>query len=960
MATLESKTYPGIIGGMNTAFPGHEIEDDEAMYLQDVVLNQPGLVRQRGPVQAGSGLVSNFTEKGSALLGTMNPIGSYRVAAITGDNSNGYFRMLSSDLSSINATYTMPAANPASPPSNPYNIIDGKPCLNGGLAIGVSNQYSVAATNQQMIFWSGANNANYSAGTITLTRGSATVTGSGTTWTSNASSGMFLFATVSDSLCGNFSTTLIGTVRSVDSNTQLTLETVSPYTSAGGTSYLLQSVRGFQYKIAKGRITTSASSTTVTGSNTKFISMFMDEVVYTSTGTTSTSSATITGLASTSSLKKGMRVSGTGVAANSIINSVDSGTQITMNQNGSANGSATITFKHGWNFYRASDGSFLGRLSLVNNEISVTLAANAITGITEERYYAICGSGDWASSTLTNSHKVGFLSAFYAGRQWYANHAWKAEWMSIARYSETADPEAVDLADFDGDYISCTSTVGTDTPIKALVPAYNSLVIIKENETFAITGSSPSSFSLKKIQDDGTLSGMSAQPYGGGVVWAGRDGIYSYDGVTVNNVSAGKLGEYYKAAIRLLDPTKYRIWSMIARNHYFLFFESLSPTIPVIKGTLPSTPSSMTICVNMETGAYSMMTNLNIRGFIETPADSGKQVIYMVNDSTKANLCYAYDLFDSDGRDTILCDSGLSAGLYRYGYTSAGSSYTGFSAAANGVYFMPFTVYAPSRVLTARIYSQGDSGGSAGTSNTRAGIYSETTGPIPYQLKGTSGVVNINQTDLAAYREYTFTPFELAAGNYWLVVQNETASKIKFFQGTTSNGLLIDSDTYSDGLDATYSSAGNSYGNGPLLAYVTVQTAGPDAYLETKKYGMDDPMRKKLMKQMAMQYVASGGDMRLDTVPTLNVIGKTSLTHYAKSDTTWQALGTQFTTWDDLQAFYPTWNSIIASNYLTKRIKFTKRTQLMSIRIWQDSPAVTKFVLGPFQIAYKWMRVGRV
>lgn len=960
MAQLEARSFPGIVGGINLAYPGYAISDDDAIYLQDVLLHTPPLVEQRGPVQPGSGLVSSFTEKGSALLGTMNPVGAYRVAAITGDNSNGYFKMLAPDIGSISASYTMSAANPASPPSNPYNLVDVHPCLNGGVTVGVSNQYDVTATNQQLLFWSGAIHGNYSTGTITLTRGSTIVTGSGTTWSTNASSGMFLFATVVDSLAGSFATTLIGTVKTVDSNTQLTLETPSPYTTAAGSAYLLQPVRGFQYKIAKGRITASTSSTTVTGSNTKFISQYMDEVIYTSTGTTSSSAATITGLASTSSLKRGMRVSGTGVAANSYISTVDSGTQITMNQNGTANGSATITFKHGWNFYRANDGSFLGRLSTVNNEISITLAANSLTGITEERYFALCGSGDWAASTLANSHKVGFLTAFYAGRQWYGGHAFKSEWQSLARYSETSDPEAVDLTDYDGDYISCLSTVGTDTPMKAMIPAYNSLVIIKENETFAITGSSPSSFALKKIQDDGTLSGMSAQPYGGGVVWAGRDGIYSYDGVTVTNVSEGKLGEYYKAAIRLLDPTQYRIWSMIARNHFFLFFESLAPTTPVIKGTLATTPSALTIAVNMETGAYSFHTNLNIRGFIETPADSGKQVIYMVNDSTKANLCYAFDLFDSNGRDTILCDNGLSAGLYRYGYPDADATYTPFNAGADGVYFMPFTIYSRARVLTARVYSRGNPSGSAGTSKTRVGIYSNTTGPIPYQLQGTSNEVTIDQTDDPEYREYTFTPFELAPGDYWLVVQNETTNRIQFYQGTTAAGLLIDTDTYVGGLDATYSSAGSSTGNGPLLSYVTVQSAGPDTYVETKKFDMGDPMRKKLFKQLAMQYVAAGGDMRLDTVPTLNVIGRTSLSAYPKSDISWTTLGTMFASWDDLAAYYPTWNAIVASNYKTKRIKFTKRSQLMSIRIWQDSPAVTKFILGPFQLSYKWMRIGRI
>jgi hypothetical protein len=63
------------------------------------------------------------------------------------------------------------------------------------------------------------------------------------------------------------------------------------------------------------------------------------------TGITTNGSKVITGLTDTSQLVVGMEVTGTGIAAASTIASIDSSTQITMNNNATADGTVTITFK---------------------------------------------------------------------------------------------------------------------------------------------------------------------------------------------------------------------------------------------------------------------------------------------------------------------------------------------------------------------------------------------------------------------------------------------------------------------------------------------------------------------------------------------------------------------------------------------------------------------------------------
>lgn len=952
MATLETQTFDGLPSGMNLALPAHQLADTEAQYLQDTILDLPGLVRRRGPVRPISGFPT-FTKKASGITGTISPAGTYRVGILSGDGSTGRFEMIDDTFSAVGATYTWNGLLPQSP----YYIVDSKPALNGGVCIGTSSQYNAASPTQSLAFWGGGNKADYATGTVSLTRGSTTVTGSGSSWTANAASGMYLFATITDaSGTGNFTLTLVGQVKSVDSNTSITLVNPSPYTTSG-TAYNLTSVRGFQYKIAKGRLTGNTASTTITGANTKFISQKMNETVYTSNGTTSSGSPTLTGITSTSTLKAGMRVSGTNVPTGTVINSVDSGTQVTMSKNATGSATNTMTFRHGWNIYRSSDNAWVGRVDLVNNEISITLESNSTVALTNEAFYALCGTGDWGLSTTASDIRPGFLNAFYAGRQWYANNGKKLTRTSQVLFSETFDKEAVDFSEFDGDFFNVSSAIGTDTPIKALIPAYNALVIIKENETYAITGTSTSTFNIKKIQDDGTLCGMSAQGYGGGVIWAGLDGVYFYDGITVNNLTDGKLGQFYKNAVRSVDPNTYRIYSMVVRNHYFAFFEFVQPNYAVIKGGLSSTPSSFCIAINLETQAVSMMTNLAIRGFVETPADTGKQVLYVVNDNTKANICQGFDLFDVDANDSILCDGGLSAGRHRYGTTTL-TTETATALVADTKYASSFTISARCAVQSLSFYMSGQGGGSA-NANYRAGIYADSSG-APGALQGSTGVTVVAQDAQAGFQQFNFaTPLELAAGTYWFAIQAETSSRGNVFAGATAAAVSYNTDAYSDGLADPFGGSPSTT-TGPLLAYATVLTVGPDFFIESKKMTEGDSMHKKLFKQLSLNYMAQGDTLSLATVPGLANIGKKSTSTFPTTVYTWDQIAVLVGSWDNMASLYPTWDSVALANFKAKRLKFLKRSQMMSFRLWQTSPAVSRATLGPFQIAFKWQRPGRI
>ena len=726
MSQLLAQTYPGAPGGMNTAFPAQEIDDTEAVYIQDALLDYPGLIRRRGPVSAHPD-VAALPRPASGLAVTMNPRGEDRYAALTGTSSNGYLSVLDgSSWVDMAWPHALPT-DPVGAAATAYRLTDAKPALAGGTFIGSASDYGATDALQALGYWKGGMKADYSTGTITVSRGSATVTGSGTAWAANAVPGMFLFANTDDP----YTDTLVGSVLSVNTDTSITLEKVSPY-AITAKAYTLRSVRGFIPQITKGRITADVNSTTVSGGATKFVSQ-----------------------------------------------ALNSGS---------------------WNLYRAGDGAWIGKVSSVESEISLTLAANAAIAVADEQYVAI--RGDWSaddkSIDITDSvNKVGWLSATYAERQWYANNGAQFDKTYRVWFSDSGNPEAVDLSEA-GDWIPISATSDTPEPIRALMPTYNALLVFKDSETFAIYGTSPGSFSAKKLEDDGALSTMSVQPYGGGAIWAGRNGIYFYDGVQVQNLSDPKLGDVWKNSIRSMDTLRYRAWSMVVRNHYFLFLEALDPTLAVTKGSVSSTPNHWVVVVNMETRAIGLHTNVGIRGAITLPAEEGRDVWFLANDTDAGvgKVVNASSLFDDEGIDSFVSVPG-----------------------------------------------------------------------------------------------------------------------------------------------------------GEL---------GPDFYFESKKFNAGDDVRLKRFKMFSLHYLAQGGDLRVDTVLGLNRIGRTLTGVFPASVYTWNTIRVATGTWDALANTFATWSDVIQGVFQPKRVRFTKKAHHLSIRVWQSSSSMTRVRLGPFKVAYKLMREGRV
>jgi hypothetical protein len=566
---INTESFPeGFHLGMVTAIPSHELPKGAARYLQDVFVHRPGFTDRRGPVTPVAGMAT-FDKKISGIFAAFNPAGDYKIATLEGDGSNGYLSVLSADFS-LKTQIPFDSVFPDAP----YRLVDVKPRLGGGVWIGVASGYESAAS-QYLALWYGCDKPTYATGNCTVTRGSTSVTGSGTSWNSATAPGAFLF---------NASGQLVGTVKSITSSTALTLEKPA-LVSIALAPYSLKPFRGMSPRSVVGRITTALDSDTVEGANTRFRDQGLE------TGT--------------------------------------------------------------WDLYHLADLDFIGTVSAVTDDVTLTLTANAARALVDELYVAIKRDGDY--STLLTASKPGFLTAVYAGRQWYGLNAATSEGLNRLWPADPEDPEGMNMVD---GFFNATSgsSQSVSVSLRALVPASNSMAVLTESEIYAVLGDSDVNFELRKIADEGTLAGMSVQPYNGDVIYAGRNGIFRYDGVGVDNLTLLTLGDFYKKAVEDFDPTTYRMWSMVVNDFYFLHIESANPNVSIIKGSTASQPDRLTIAVFLPNNSVSLHTNLGLRGALTTPAATGRGTWFVVNDATRGWVCDAGTLFGQQGNDTIACE----------------------------------------------------------------------------------------------------------------------------------------------------------------------------------------------------------------------------------------------------------------------------------------------------------------
>lgn len=611
-------------------------------YLQDVLLDVPGEVRQRGPIDVQSAnfpsLPSNFRTFGMTSLPDPNGTDAFRLLLLGADYTSGVVKAyvfgrgttVATPTFTARAFFDMPLAsqygNSSGEPyvylddrrltpltvgtqlaaitldtlsiatGQPDPYFDAKASLDSGVLIGVGMNYghdSSSAAHRSLFHWRGAGKPDFS-GTFTVTQNSKTVTvASG--FTANVEPGMFLLS----------SNRLLGIVASVDSDTSLTLERNVLSPSYTGT-LTFKSIRrplltGY---VSTGSINASTSSAVINGGDTKFVDQ------------------------------------------------------------GVANGDQV---------FRANDWSYVGTVSTIQSNEQLTLSANALVGMNAENYLI-------ARTLFSSTDKVPVFSMYFNGMQMLLNADNQRRGQSELSRIFITDPDLIDAVDLtkDGTFYDLPS-VKPHTAIRGGFPTESAALVFLAEETYGLFGNEPTALSPRIVlADDGCLSPMSVQPWQAGCVWAGHRSVYHFDGAKVTDLLAGRARLAHQRALSGLDYGELRCWSMLYNGHYTCFLQQVNPgvfthtqarTSSTDSGGSTTNPTTIVYSINLLTGALVFWTNVEIRGFTSPPGKlvNLRDAYYVVENSNTIGpaICSAESLYRDNFdltkyKDDIPVDPGAS------------------------------------------------------------------------------------------------------------------------------------------------------------------------------------------------------------------------------------------------------------------------------------------------------------
>jgi hypothetical protein len=635
---------PGVQLGSNLDVAPHDIPNGMGRYVQDVVLDTPGIVRQRGNLDINAsdfpGLPSSSRVIGMTSLADPTSTDTFRLLLLVADKNTFAVKayIYGRTVTNVTASWSARAFFDLEDPIDAMNTHGGDPfmylddrravatnfgtllstltlsgmqvlnsdpdpffssslALDGGALFGMGLYYSNdanKASHRAMFHWRGAAKAPYSTGTVAFTANSPVIVGTGTAWVGNVEPGMFL----TDS--GN--TFCLGVVKTVTDNTHITLEQNVLRPASAGNNYTLQSLRrpynGFGTVVSAGTIMTSTTSTLVNGGGTKFVDQ------------------------------------------------------------GVANGDQ---------LHRASDLSFIGTVVSVQSNSQLTLSANAAFAVASEDYL-ISRVAPWTSG----SEPV--FATYYNGMQLLANadnlRGGQNERSRIF-VTDAKNLEAIDVTKT-GSFYDLPSTK-PHTDIRGMQATESAALVFLAEATYGLFGNDPASLVPKVVSNDGLLSPMSVQPYQGGAVWAGHRSVYFFDGANVHDLLSNRAQVAHQRALAGLDYGRLRCWSMLHNRHYVCFISSVNSGIfthtqgrqnTTDTGALVTDPTSIVYSINLDTGALVFWTNVNVRGYTAPPGKlvNLRDAYFVVEraDTGGPAICSAEALFQEAGRSGGTSDDVLT------------------------------------------------------------------------------------------------------------------------------------------------------------------------------------------------------------------------------------------------------------------------------------------------------------
>lgn len=637
---------PGVALGSNLDAAAHEIPNGMGRFVQDAILDIPGIVRQRGAMDGLTGdfpsLPANSRIIGMTSLADPNGTDSFRILLLVADkntfavnaliygrtavpvtpafHARSFFELMeplsvdgrilgdptlyfddrrtaAQNFGALLATIPLTGLQVLNSEADPF--FQSSLTLDGGALFGMGINFGADARrgfHRAMFHWRGAGKPDYAMGgavTVAGTQNSTAIVGVGTTFTTSVEPGMFLVDSTGR---------VLGVVKTITDNTHLNLEENLKTTTfaARNTDKFVSLRRPFSTSafISTGTIQTSTTSAVVNGGDTKF------------------------------------------------------------QDQGVANGDLV---------FRANDLTFVGTVTSIQSNAQLTLTANAAVAMASEDYLITR-----AAFFAAGSEPV--FAAYFNGMQLLANADNNRAGFNERSRIFVTDVKYLDALDVTktGTFYDLPSTK-PHTDIRGMVSTESAALVFLAEATYGLFGNAPTNLVPRIVSADGCLSPMSVQPYKSGAVWAGSRGVYYFDGSTVQDLLQGKAAAAHAKATANLDYSRIRCWSMLHNDHYVCFIQQINTGVfthfqgrqnTTDPGGYTADPSSIIYSINLRTGALVFWTNVSVRGYTSPP---GKLVnvrdSYYVVESAQTNgpiICSAEALFKEAGATGFTQDEFLT------------------------------------------------------------------------------------------------------------------------------------------------------------------------------------------------------------------------------------------------------------------------------------------------------------
>lgn len=1003
-------TYVNQIGadaGIMQSAPNTGISEAHLVWAQDVLFDRPGFIRRRGPLNSRGATEVAAGEMMAGVTSTTDPQGNWRMCSLVSDANSSRFVFYDASgnmtgwswlpFKHPNGSYLFEntaTQNKDIRVDNPMTMMLGRQALGSGAFLSVFTRYGVPfyeeggyPSFQSLYYWRGGYGKDcytasasigvdsnvegsgdlYSQYSRTITISSALdelFTGNG----SLVTPGMFVFD--ADPASAGRPYQCLGVVRDVNisgGTGTITLEKrpMIAHRSGGfnpangqlaalsGLTLHFRNVRGYQHHHGRGLIT-HTSGNVVTGGlegsdgDGHFAAAKMTEAgsewyVYRS------SDHAIIG-----------KVNQAGSISNTQFELVHSGAKVKMNSD-----------------------------EYVAVKLATTLSSDNVntTDATEPSPYyqpRISGKVDDASagtsydaSARTFKDVPGYLTATYAGFQWYASLGQTGYENQIA-FSSYHNPEAVDLSPDAADTIIIPGT----NIMRGLATSSAGLVIFMSDNTYILRGNDRSNFSLEVLYPEGCLGATSIVEIGGGVMWSAPSGILYFDGASVRNLTQEALGPYYYDGVRFFDAEADRVYAFVYKNYLFVYISKWQSSY--------SFNRYEPVYVNPAAGDTEG-ANITIGNTTYTPA---------------TYTAYGYSWDDMVNRRAALT----------------------YEQIRNTLPFVTFAIYLPTGAITS--ISNMEFVGAAFVDSVNAAnaadldydkswvainarkksnpanhipnkpvnavtnvAFASGTVTVTFTPTGTDTYANSDLVDLVDRNDDPIVS-SVTIGSLTTVGDSKTftysaASAPTGVVGVVKPEYVTANRGYFVGLDNMLDVETNDYDDYITLAQ---RWPGPDMYFQTKIYTVGDPVLKKWFQRILISMLIKGGAVRADMLDYEN---NDFITTQVKQRNwvllpeflyTWsQVESTQFAlitgesnpvNWSQVESYAVansnlSWEDLLFPAFERRMKKFSLRTQALGYQFyqlnrWKPSESATAAVLKPkrieadaWSIGFKPMRPGR-